>query len=73
MPCDPLNPAESMPFVGEVLGRLRQSVGNEAAVLGFVGAPLDPCRLRGGGQEQTKNYAVIQGHGPSANPRSCTS
>ena len=35
----PLQPAESMPFVGEVLTRLRQSVGNEAAVLGFVGAP----------------------------------
>ena len=35
----PLEPAESMPFVGEVLGRLRQSVGNEAAVLGFVQPP----------------------------------
>ena len=31
----PLNPSESMPFVGEVLGRLRGSVGNEAAVLGL--------------------------------------
>ena len=30
----PLNPADSMP-VGEVLKRLRESVGNEAAVLGF--------------------------------------
>ena len=35
----PLIPGESMPFVGEVLGRLRESVGNRAAVLGFVGAP----------------------------------
>ena len=35
----PLNPNHSMPFVGEVLGRLRESVGNKAAVLGFVGAP----------------------------------
>jgi len=35
----PLDPAASLPFVGEVLGRLRQSVSNEAAVLGFVGAP----------------------------------
>jgi uroporphyrinogen decarboxylase len=36
----PLQPAESMPFVGEVLTRLRQSVGNEAAVLGFVCSEL---------------------------------
>ncbi len=35
----PLQPEESMSFVGEVLGRLRESVGNKAAVLGFVGAP----------------------------------
>jgi uroporphyrinogen decarboxylase len=35
----PLNPAESVPFVGEVLGRLRAEVGNAATVLGFVGAP----------------------------------
>jgi uroporphyrinogen decarboxylase len=35
----PLDPAEALPFVGEVLGRLRAEVGNQAAVLGFVGAP----------------------------------
>ena len=35
----PLVPQETMGFVGEVLGRLRKSVGNEATVLGFVGAP----------------------------------
>jgi len=28
-----LNPAEALPFVGEVFGRLRQSVGHQAAVL----------------------------------------
>ena len=37
----PLIPSESMPFVGEVLGRLRESVGNEAAVLGSTGHSLD--------------------------------
>ena len=37
-----------MPFVGEVLGRLRESVGNKAAVLGFVElpGPLRPMWLR---------------------------
>ncbi len=29
-----------MPFVGEALGLLRQEVGNNATVLGFVGAPF---------------------------------
>ncbi len=44
----PLEPNATMPFVGEVLGRLRESVGNKAAVLGFVGAPwtLLPMWLR---------------------------
>ncbi len=35
----PLNPEESLPFVGEVLRELRKAVGNQAAVLGFVGSP----------------------------------
>ena len=35
-----LNAEESCPFVGESLRILRQEVGNEAAVLGFVGAPF---------------------------------
>ena len=55
----PLNPAESMPFVGEVLGRLRQSVGNEAAVLGFVGAPWTLAAYVVEGKS-SKNYAVIK-------------
>ena len=54
----PLNPAESMPFVGEVLGRLRQSVGNEAAVLGFVGALTLAAYVVEG--KSSKNYAVIK-------------
>lgn len=55
----PLQPAESMPFVGEVLGRLRTSVGNEAAVLGFVGAPWTLAAYVVEGKS-SKNYAVIK-------------
>jgi len=55
----PLDPAESLPFVGEVLGRLRQSVGNEAAVLGFVGAPWTLAAYAVEGKS-SKNYAVIK-------------
>jgi uroporphyrinogen decarboxylase len=35
----PLDPEESLPFIRQILQTLRQEVGNEAAVLGFVGAP----------------------------------
>lgn len=35
-----LEPEKSVPFVGEALGLLRQEVGNNATVLGFVGAPF---------------------------------
>ncbi|KAH0924627.1 hypothetical protein HID58_016883 [Brassica napus] len=33
-------PEESVPYVGEALKRLRNEVGNEGVVLGFVGAPF---------------------------------
>ncbi len=55
----PLNPESSMPFVGEVLGRLRESVGNKAAVLGFVGAPWTLAAYVVEGKS-SKNYAVIK-------------
>ena len=55
----PLNPAESMPFVGEVLSRLRESVGNQAAVLGFVGAPWTLAAYVVEGKS-SKNYALIK-------------
>ena len=55
----PLIPSESMPFVGEVLGRLRESVGNQAAVLGFVGAPWTLAAYVVEGKS-SKNYAVIK-------------
>ncbi len=54
-----LNPKESIPFVGEVLGRLRESVGNQAAVLGFVGAPWTLAAYVVEGKS-SKNYAVIK-------------
>ena len=63
----PLDPAASMPFVGEVLGRLRQSVGNEAAVLGFVGAPWTLAAYVVEGKS-SKNYAVIKATSPSRSP-----
>ncbi|MFM7674891.1 MAG: uroporphyrinogen decarboxylase [Synechococcus sp.] len=55
----PLNPAEALPFVGEVLGRLRADVGNEATVLGFVGAPWTLAAYAVEGKS-SKNYAVIK-------------
>ena len=55
----PLSPNESLNFVGEVLGRLRSSVGSQAAVLGFVGAPwtLSAYVVEG---KSSKNYSVIK-------------
>lgn len=55
----PLEPKASMPFVGEVLGRLRESVGNQAAVLGFVGAPWTLAAYVVEGKS-SKNYAIIK-------------
>ena len=55
----PLQPAEALPFVGEVLGRLRADVGNEAAVLGFVGAPWTLAAYAVEGRS-SKTYAVIK-------------
>lgn len=33
------DPDQKLPFVGETLKTLRQEVGNETTVLGFIGAP----------------------------------
>lgn len=56
----PLDPAESMPFIQEILQALRQEVGNCATVLGFVGAPwtLAAYAVEGKG---SKTYSVIKG------------
>lgn len=56
----PLDPETSLPFVGEILRTLRREVGNEAAVLGFVGAPwtLAAYAIEGKG---SKDYSIIKG------------
>lgn len=55
-----LEPAEALPFVGQILQALRQEVGNKAAVLGFVGAPwtLAAYAVEGKG---SKTYSIIKG------------
>ncbi len=55
----PLEPADSLPFVGHVLTRLRQAVGNSAAVLGFVGAPWTLAAYAVEGKS-SKTYGVIK-------------
>tara|TARA_Y100001968_G_scaffold328050_1_gene374386 strand:+ start:368 stop:1420 length:1053 start_codon:yes stop_codon:yes gene_type:complete len=55
----PLVPQESTGFVGNVLGRLRETVGSEATVLGFVGAPWTLAAYVVEGKS-SKNYAVIK-------------
>ncbi|MBC6422804.1 MAG: uroporphyrinogen decarboxylase [Hormoscilla sp. SP12CHS1] len=56
----PLEPAESLPFIRDILQALRQEVGNKAAVLGFVGAPwtLAAYAIEG---KTSKNYSNIKG------------
>lgn len=55
----PLEPEESLPFIKTILQTLRSEVGNEAAVLGFVGAPwtLAAYAIEG---KSSKNYSVIK-------------
>jgi len=54
-----LNAGESCGFVGESLKQLRAAVGNQAAVMGFVGAPftLATYIVEGG---SSKNFAHIK-------------
>ncbi len=54
-----LEPKNNLSFVGEVLGRLRESVGNKATVLGFVGAPWTLAAYVVEGRS-SKNYSVIK-------------
>ncbi|MBW4544600.1 MAG: uroporphyrinogen decarboxylase [Symplocastrum torsivum CPER-KK1] len=56
----PLEPQESLPFIQEILKALRQEVGNQSTVLGFVGAPwtLAAYAVEGKG---SKTYSVIKG------------
>lgn len=56
----PLEPEASLPFVRETLQILRKEVGNQATVLGFVGAPwtLAAYAIEG---KSSKDYSVIKG------------
>nr|YP_002049486.1 uroporphyrinogen decarboxylase [Paulinella chromatophora]ACB43276.1 uroporphyrinogen decarboxylase [Paulinella chromatophora] len=54
-----LYPEKSLPYIGEVLTRLRQSVGDQATVLGFVGAPWTLAAYMVEGKS-SKNYAIIK-------------
>lgn len=56
----PLDPEASLPFIKTILRTLRQEVGNEATVLGFVGAPwtLAAYAIEG---KSSKDYTVIKG------------
>lgn len=55
----PLEPAEALPFIREILTTLRQEVGDRAAVLGFAGAPwtLAAYAIEG---KSSKDYTVIK-------------
>lgn len=59
---DQIHPLElnKLTFVGEILQTLRQEVGNESTVLGFVGAPwtLAAYAIEG---KSSKNYSIIKG------------
>lgn len=56
----PFEPEASLPFIREILQALRQEVGDQSAVLGFVGAPwtLAAYAIEGKG---SKTYSVIKG------------
>lgn len=55
----PLDPDAALPFIKTILTSLRQEVGNQSTVLGFVGAPwtLAAYAIEG---KSSKDYAVIK-------------
>lgn len=55
-----LDPDAATPFIRTILGALRAEVGNEAAVLGFVGSPWTLAAYAVEGRT-SKNYAHIKG------------
>lgn len=55
-----IEPEESMPFIRTILQTLRQEVGNEATVLGFVGAPWTLAAYAVEGKS-SKDYSIIKG------------
>jgi uroporphyrinogen decarboxylase len=55
-----LDPEAAMPYIRTILQTLRQEVGNEAAVLGFVGSPWTLAAYAVEGKT-SKNYTNIKG------------
>ena len=55
----PLEPATSLPFIKTILNTLRQEVGHQSTVLGFVGSPwtLAAYAIEG---KSSKDYKVIK-------------
>ncbi|MFB2934727.1 uroporphyrinogen decarboxylase [Aerosakkonemataceae cyanobacterium BLCC-F154] len=55
----PLEPESDLPFIREILQILRKEVGNQATVLGFVGAPwtLAAYAIEG---KSSKDYTIIK-------------
>ncbi len=60
------DPAEEIPFTGEILGRLRREVGDRAAVIGFAGAPwtLASYLVEGGGSKTFSAIKEMMGRDP---------
>lgn len=56
----PLDPEASLPFIKTILKTLREEVGNQSTVLGFVGAPWTLAAYAIEGQT-SKNYSNIKG------------
>jgi len=54
-----LEPAESLPFIREILQTLRQEVDDRATVLGFVGAPWTLAAYAVEGKS-SKDYTIIK-------------
>ena len=55
----PFDPESSLPFIKTILKTLRQEVGNQSTVLGFVGAPWTLAAYCVEGKS-SKSYAVIK-------------
>lgn len=55
----PLEPAESLPFIREILQILRREVDDRATVLGFVGAPWTLAAYAVEGKS-SKDYTIIK-------------
>ena len=60
------DPAESIPFTGEILANLKREVGDRAAVLGFCGAPwtLASYLVEGGASRSFAHLKTMMGRHP---------